>query len=191
MLGGWLLAARRCRSVGVARVITRGALALGGLVALLGVSACAGGSRPSVAPVTPIRVSDAAGLGDPARRASTRLVVQGLDADAAGRRARARGSYERAIQVDPTNPYAYLALARHHLDGSDADHASYLIDQAAALFEAEGMRESRVGVHLMGLRGRAMHASGRGDTAELYLERASQLAPEIWGDGYLSAEELR
>ena len=136
-------------------------------------------------------MSDAAGLGDPARRASVRLVLQGLDADAAGDLERAQGSYERAIQVDATNPYAYLALARHHLDGRDADHATHLIDQAAALFEAEGMREPRVGVHLMGLRGRAMHATGRGDDAIMYLERARQLAPEVWRDGYLSAEELR
>lgn len=155
------------------------------------VAGCVSDSPQTTRPVRPIRVSDAAGLGDPARRASTRLVVQGLDSDAAGQSQRARGSYERAIQVDATNPYAYLALARHHLDGSEADHATYLVDQAAALFEAEGMREPRVGVHLMGLRGRAMQATGGGEDAELYLERASELAPEIWGDGYLSAEELR
>lgn len=171
---------------------------IGGAVVLALVLAlgCAGpgGRRPET--VRPIRVSDAVGLGDPARRASTRLTVQGLDDDAAGSLERARGSYERAIQVDATNPYAYLALARHYLDGAsprigDAERATLLIDQAAALFEAEGMREPRVGVHLMGLRGLAMYATGNDADAALYLDRARELAPEVWGDGYLSAEELR
>lgn len=157
---------------------------------------CAGSGRRPVETVRPIRVSDAVGVGDPARRASTRLTVQGLDADAAGAIQRARGSYERAIQVDATNPYAYLALARHYLDAADtdpadADRAVPLIDQAAALFEAEGMREPRVGVHLMGLRGRAMRETGQEVDAELYLERARELAPDVWGDGELSAVELR
>lgn len=164
-----------------------GALCLGVLLA----AACA---RPPVRveeTIEPIRVSDAVGLGDPARRASMRLVVQGLDADEAGETERAQGSYERAVQVDATNPYVYLALARHHLDGGDSEHATYLIDQAAALFEAEGMREPRVGVHLIGLRGRAMQLGGQNDEAVLYLERAGVMAPAVWGDAYLSAEELR
>jgi len=171
---------------------------LGGVIAvtvclMLG---CAGTGRQRVQTVEPIRVSDAIGVGDPARRASTRLVLQGLDADADMETDRARGSYERAIQVDATNPNAYLALARHYLDfddptGEDAARATHLIDQAAALFEAEGMREPRVGVHLMGLRGRAMQASQSDADAALYLERARALAPDVWGDEYLSPEELR
>ncbi len=168
-----------------------GALWLGVLL----VSACARPwTKPEPTPepiLEPIRVSDAVGLGDPARRASTRLVVQGLDADQAGETERAQGSYERAVQVDATNPYAYLALARHHLDGSDIEHATHLIDQAAALFEAEGMREPRVGVHLIGLRGRAMQMSEEDADAALYLDRAAVMAPAVWGDAYLSAEELR
>jgi tetratricopeptide (TPR) repeat protein len=142
--------------------------------------------------VDPIRVSDAAEIGDPARRASTRLVLQGLDADIQGHTERAQGSYERAIQVDATNPYAYLALARHYLDldGYQADRAMPLLDQAAALFEAEDMREPRVGVHLMGLRGRGLQAAGQGADAAIYLERAADLSPEIWGDHYLAPEEL-
>lgn len=174
---------------GIGFAITR----TGGLLwlAVLLASGCARPPTLVEETVDPIRVSDAVGLGDPARRASTRLVVQGLEADEADESERAQGSYERAIQVDATNPYVYLALARHHLDGSDAEHATYLIDQAAALFEAEGMREPRVGVHLIGLRGRAMLLDGRSEEAVLYLERAGAMAPSIWGDGYLSAEELR
>jgi tetratricopeptide (TPR) repeat protein len=158
-------------------------------------SGCVGPGGGRVETVTPIRVSDAVGLGDPARRASTRLVVQGLEADAAHAYERARGSYERAIQVDATNPYAYLALARHYVDleaadPRDAERSLLLIDQAAALFEAEDMREPRVGVHLMGLRGRAMRTTGQEEDAALYLDRARALSPAIWGDEYLSAEEL-
>jgi len=166
---------------------------MGGLLwlAVVLASGCARPPTPVEEIVDPIRVSDAIGLGDPARRASTRLVVQGLEADEAGESERAQGSYERAVQVDATNPYVYLALARHHLDGGDAAHATYLIDQAAALFEAEGMREPRVGVHLIGLRGRAMQLAGRSEEAILYLDRAGAMAPSIWGDGVLSAEELR
>jgi tetratricopeptide (TPR) repeat protein len=162
------------------------------LLALLFVAGCATFGQPGRDEfVDPIRVSDAAQTGDPARRASIRLVLQGLDADTDGHTERAQGSYERAIQVDPTNPYAYLALARHYLDGYQAERALPLLDQAAALFEAEGMREPRVGVHLIGLRGRAMHASGQAADAIIYLDRAAELAPRIWGDGYLAPEELR
>ena len=147
-----------------------------------------------------IRVSDFADRGDAARRASTRLVIEGLDADAAAalytgkdsamELRRAQGSYERAIQVDPTNPYAYLALARHHLDGGDASEAANLVDQSAALFEAEGLRSPEVEVQLIGLRGLSFDAQGRPGEAALYLNRAGALAPGVWGDGYLSAEEL-
>jgi tetratricopeptide (TPR) repeat protein len=146
-------------------------------------------------------VSDFADRGDAARRASTRLVIEGLDADTAAalytgkdsamELRRAQGSYERAIQVDPTNPYAYLALARHHLDGGDATEAANLVDQSAALFEGEGLRSPEVEVQLIGLRGLSFDAQGRPGEAELYLHRAGALAPGVWGDGYLSAEELR
>ena len=138
-----------------------------------------------------IRISEVVDEGDPARRASTRLVAQGLEADAVGRVEQAQGSYERAIQVDPTNPYAYLALARQRLDAADSGGAIELLDQAAALFEAEGLAGPRVDAHLIGLRGRALQAAGRRRDAALHLERARELAPTVWGDGYLGAEELR
>ncbi len=153
-----------------------------------------GGCRtqpPVVEEVQGVRVSDALYKGDAARRASVRLVVQGLDADSRGQSRRARGSYERAIQVDPTNPYAYLALARYHLDGDNPREAANFIDQAAAFFEVEGMRSSEVDVHLIGLRGWLFESRGRPGEAAPYLDRAAALEPEIWGDGYLSARELR
>ena len=138
-----------------------------------------------------LRVSEAVEQGDAARRASMGLVVQGLDADGEYRFRRAQGSYERAIQVDPTNPYAYLALARHHLDGGDFTQAANLIDQAAALFEAEGIRSPRVEVHLVGLRGWESDRSGRSSEAVPLRNRAAAQAPDVWGDGYLRPEELR
>ncbi len=148
-----------------------------------------------------LRVSDVAERGDAARRASVRLVIQGLEADTAAdlylgmdsetELRRAQGSYERAIQVDPTNPYAYLALARHHLDGGDATQAVNLIDQSAALFEAEGLRSPEVNVHLIGLRGWSFESRGPSGEGKIYLSRAATLAPNVWGDGSLSAEELR
>ena len=164
-----------------------------GLLSLCVLSVACGTFDPSRrgSEMEPVRVSEATEKGDPARRASIRLVLQGLDADIEGRPRRAQGSYERAIQVDPTNPYAYLALARHHLDGHEAERASALLDQAAALFEAEGMRDPRVGVHLMGLRGRGLEATGRSADGIIYLDRAAELAPGVWGDGYLGPEELR
>jgi Tfp pilus assembly protein PilF len=139
----------------------------------------------------PIRISEAEGQGDPARRASIRLTLEGLDADVTGDARRARGSYERAVQVDPTNPYVYLALARHHLEAGDGPSVVHFLGQASALFQSEGMREARVEVHLLGLRGGAMLAEAREDEAQPYLDRAATLSPIIWGDGRLTAEELR
>jgi hypothetical protein len=169
-------------------VIARGVGAMV-LVAALASAGCVG-RRPGVGTVEPIRASEMLDSPDPARRASTRLVIQGLDADASFDPVRARGSYERAIQVDPTNPMAYLALARHDIDAMEGQRALQLLEQAAALFEAEGLRVDRVGVQLMGLRGRAFEIVGEDGGPEL-VDRAAALAPEVWGDGDLTPEELR
>jgi len=139
----------------------------------------------------PIRVSEVVDVGDPARRASQRLVLIGLDADIDGSLDRALGSYERAIQVDPTNPFAYLAIARHHAQSHDPSWALSFLDKADALFGAQGGISPRVAPNLVGLRGQALYASGQLDAAAPLLEQAWALAPEIWADGQLSAEELR
>jgi len=144
---------------------------------------------PGVREVEPMRASEMLDDADPARRASTRLVIEGLDADSGFDRRHARGSYERAIQVDPTNPVAYLALARHELDDLEGQRALQLLEQSAALFEAEGMRVDRVRVHINGLKGGAYESLGR-DGSEL-LDLAASLAPDVWGDGRLTPEELR
>jgi len=143
------------------------------------------------ATVQPVRVSEVVVAGDPARRASLRIVLNGLDADASQQTARALGTYEEALRVDPTNPYAYLALARHHAEGPDPEWALSFLDKADALFRTEGGLPPRVEPHLVGLRGQALYASGHVDAGLPYLERAWDLAPDVWGDGRLSAEELR
>ena len=137
----------------------------------------------------PMRLSDAAREGDATRRASVRLLLQGLDADETGREEAARSFYERAIQIDATNPYAYLALARHEVDAGRWNRALEALDQAELLFGAEGARG--VEAHLVGLRGAARRGKGYGAEGDEMLAKASELAPDVWGDGHLSAEELR
>lgn len=165
--------------------------AAGLLVAVACLAACAPVVGPTPERVEPLRLSERVDRGDPARRASTRLVLDGLDEDAAGRSGLARAAYERALQVDPSNPWAYLALARHHAESRAPGRALPFLDKAEASIRAEGEASPGVEAHLVGLRGVAARGAGRTDEAEALLERARTLAPEVWTDGRLSAEELR
>jgi hypothetical protein len=161
------------------------------------VAGCAGPVQ-RVAPVRggALRISEAVGKGDPTRRASTRLVVQGLDATDPQR---GLSYFERAINTDATNPYAYLALAAFEVQWGDARRGLQSLEQAELLLESQQLRSPRVVPHLVGLRGRAELRSGnapraaatRAPTGEALLERARRLAPDVWGDGWLSAGELR
>jgi tetratricopeptide (TPR) repeat protein len=160
------------------------------LVAWLAISGCAlRFAPPPGAQPESLHISDAMSDGDATRRASLRLVLQGLDEDESGRRPAALSSYERAIQIDSTNPYAYLALARHEVDAKRWNRALEALDQAELLFGADGA--PGVEAHLDGLRGAARRGKGYGDDAEVLLDRASRMAPEVWADGRLSAAELR
>ena len=105
-------------------------------------------------------------------------------------RQRALGSYEEALRVDPTNPYAYLAIARHHAEGEDPEGALSFLDKADALLRAEGLLDDRVAPHLIGLRGQALYTSGRLASGLEQLEVAWELAPVVWADGRLTAAEL-
>jgi tetratricopeptide (TPR) repeat protein len=160
------------------------------LVALL--AGCSATGPLSPAPtVEPIALSEIAGRGDPARRASQRLVLDGLDEDEAARPAAALAQYERALQVDPTNPWAWLALARHEIDEGDPARALSFLDKAEALLRSDGTDSLRVEPHLVGLRGEALTALGRTREGLELLRRARASAPSVWSDGRLDAAELR
>lgn len=161
--------------------------------------ACAGLSGGRGAP--PSRVSELADLGDHRHRASQRLVVEGLEFDARGDAVRARSRYERALVVDASNPWAYLALSRHYVDAGEGRLALSHLDRAEALFDAQepasSPRARGAGAipgseaHRVGLRGEALALVGRVAESRALLERAARLAPGVWGDGHLAADELR
>jgi hypothetical protein len=156
------------------------------LAALIG--ACS--SLPGARPPEPLRIRELVDQGDPARRASYRLLVEGLQADIDGAHARAKGRYERAIQVDPTNPYAYLTFARFEVARRRADSARAFLDRTWALFDATGGVPPRVEAHLLGLDGAVEAMRGNHGEAARQLERARRLAPGIWDDAALAPEEL-
>jgi tetratricopeptide (TPR) repeat protein len=137
------------------------------------------------------RVSDLAGRGESSRRAATNLLLEGLDEDAAGRPDRALALYQRSLQLEPRNPYAYLVLARHHADGEQPQRGLSFLDQAETLFDSQGGAPPGVEVHLEGLRGAALAGAGRASEAASLLDGARRRAPSVWGDGRLSPQELR
>ena len=137
------------------------------------------------------RASDALAAGDDRFRASQRLVLEGLDADTLGNTARARSRYERAIQADSSNPWAYLALARHHLALGEAPLARRHAERAASLFEASELGSPGALLHCDGIRGAALALEGRSHEARPLLDAASRGLPRVWADGELSASELR
>jgi tetratricopeptide (TPR) repeat protein len=155
--------------------------------------ACAAplGMSPSPEGGRAFHLSDVVGRGDSTQRAANNLLLEGLDEDAAGRPDRALALYQRSLQLHPRNPYAYLVLARHHADGERPERALSFVDQTEALFDAQGGAPPGVEAHLDGLRGAALDASGRPDEAATLLADARRLAPREWGDGRLSAQELR
>jgi tetratricopeptide (TPR) repeat protein len=120
-----------------------------------------------------------------------RLILGGLDEDQALRPAQALALYERALQVDPNNPFAYLALARHHVDGADPQRALAFLDKADVLLAPSDGRSPGLEANLVGIRGSALYASGRVDSALPLLERARRLSPAVWDDARLDAWELR
>ena len=161
-----------------------------GLVVVLLLCACAPLRGPGATPGG-LRLSELAGEGDAERRTLLELVLQGLDADAAGRPAAALAEYQSALRVNPTNPWVYLALARHHVDGTRPERALPFLDQARALVEGQGVDSPRVEAHLVGLRGASLVASGRPQDGLPLLDEARTLAPDVWADGHLAARELQ
>ena len=156
-------------------------------------SACAGLNlvRSGASRELPLTATRALGEVDATRDASLRLVIEGLDEDASGRPGRALARYQRAVRVDSTNPFAYLALARHHLEGASVDEASAFLDQARSLFESSQRLGAAVDVWGVGLRAGIDRERGRDDDANRRFAIARQLSPEIWDDETLSPAELR
>ena len=134
-----------------------------------------------------LRISELPVDEDPARRASIRLVLEGLATS--GRRA--QGLYERALQVDSSNPYAYLALARHHIDGGDPAQALDHLRRGEDLLRAYDLFSPRAEVTLAGLRGAALLELDRETEAARWLGFAARRDPAVWSDGRLTAGELR
>jgi tetratricopeptide (TPR) repeat protein len=137
------------------------------------------------------RVSELASQGDGQFRASQRLVMEGLDADTNGDHARARSRYARALQIDANNPWVYLALARHYVEAGEAGPALAYVDRAEALLDAQDSPSPGARLHCDGLRGAALELEGNHEAARPLLESAARGAPDVWGDGELSASELR
>ena len=138
-----------------------------------------------------LRISELDRVGDARQQASMRLVVEGLDAELASTPQRALSRYERAIQIDPSNPFAYLALARYYAARADSERALQNLDRAQSLLDPSTTVYRSAEPHLLGLRGWALADAGRSADADPLLAEAGRLAPPVWGDGRLEASELR
>jgi tetratricopeptide (TPR) repeat protein len=160
---------------------------------VLFVALCGAGCAltPSRAPEPSLRIADMADRGDEVRRASQRLVLDGLRADSQHETERARGLYQRALQVDSGNPFAYLALARQCVAEDEPELALEYAERAEDLLAADATPSPGAEVHLEGLRGAALSRTGETVQGSELLERAAESAPEVWGDGRLDADELR
>lgn len=128
--------------------------------------------------------------GDARRRASNRLVAEALS-DPLADTPRATERIRRALQVDPTNPWAYLALAREQVAHGEYDSAWDTLDQAEARVLLEGEIPPGVQAHVSGLRGRVLVAQNNSEAAYPLLAEAERLAPAAWEDQHLNASELR
>ena len=165
-------------------------LAFAFALVIVGNSGCAGRQLPAPSPGgDALRVSTWAERGDARRRASTRLVLDGLDIGGFGREAEAMAQFGQAIQIDPSNPLAYLAMARQETFHGDPRRALAYLDKARATFgrSADGMLAT---AHLRGLEGVSLAALGREQEADRLLDEARALA-RVWSDGRLDAAELR
>jgi Flp pilus assembly protein TadD len=161
------------------------------LLVLAGMTLGCASLGPPGSPSGSLRLTELVDEGDPQRRSSMQLVLQGLDADADMRSAEARSDYGNALRVDPSNPYAYLALARHHVSGRTPERALAYLDRAESFLRVQQDLSPRVEAHLVGLRGAALMEMGRTREAKPLLDRARELDPDVWGDGRLAALELR
>ncbi|MDP8254682.1 MAG: tetratricopeptide repeat protein [Candidatus Alcyoniella australis] len=96
------------------------------------------------------------------RRASNELVAQGRRSLASGNPPIAVSRFEKAIQVDPHNPFAYYYLAQAQFDQGRYDQTEPLASKAASYFGDDGFWLGRCDL----LRAKALLA--RGETRAAY-----------------------
>ncbi len=77
--------------------------------------------------------ADDANAGSPAREASQRVVEEGKGYLIAGRAREAAARFLTAIQIDPTNGFAYYHLGRARIALGDEDGAIGVLDKAETL----------------------------------------------------------
>lgn len=106
--------------------------------------------------------------------AATRLVDAGRTQMAAGDYGAALEQLERAIAIDPGNPYAYYYLAELHFLHHTYDQAIAFADRAASLSDA---RAPDWASRAYTLQGNAFEAAGRFVDARSAYARAIQAAP--------------
>lgn len=167
------------------------------VVAAALIAACAGspagrfpeGSLTRGLRAEPFHLADHLDRGSPSFRASMHLVAEGLRAEAEGRPGEAVERYDRALQVEPSNPYAFLAIARYLAEHGRPDTALGHLEQAEALLASRGAPPG-LRAHLRGLRGFVLRELGDRERGAELLEEARREAPEAWADGFLEAGEL-
>jgi tetratricopeptide (TPR) repeat protein len=182
------------RAALASRSLASGVLVVWGWVVLVGggiglIGGCAGPIRGPRGEA--LRISELEHVGDARHQASMWWVVEGLDAELASTPQRALSRYERAIQIDPSNPFAYLVLARYYAALADSERALQHLDRAQSLLDPSTAVYRSAEPHLLGLRGWALAEAGRSADAEPLLAEARRLAPSVWGDGRLEASEMR
>lgn len=111
---------------------------------------------------------------EPNVAAATRLVDVGRAQLAAGDDGAALDQLERAIAIDPANPYAYYYLAELHFAHRTYDQAIAFADRSATLSDA---REPEWASRAYTLQGNAFEAVGRFADARDAYARAIQAAP--------------
>lgn len=131
-------------------------------------------AAPQISPATPSPL-DAIGPGTPPNvAAATRLADAARARLAAGDAAAALEQLERAIAIDPNNPFAYFFLAQLHLQTRSYDQAIAFADRAAGLSTG---RSPEWTSRAWSLQGNAYEAAGRfADARQAYL-RAVRAAP--------------
>jgi len=102
------------------------------------------------------------------RRASNELVAEGRSSLQGGNEQIALSRFEKAIQIDPKNPYAYYYMAEVRLKQGRYDQAEPLASKAAVYFNSDGFWISRC--HL--IRSKALLARGETRAAYQALQRS-------------------